>query len=117
MNFQDLRAKALAATPGEWKAVNWQGHHPATGFYDEWYLDTNDKPCDYFEESPGEYKNNHWDLERAKKDIEYMAAANPQVILKLLDELVENYRIRDIMRDRLKEANAKLSKIQKVLGK
>jgi hypothetical protein len=82
MSHDDLRAKAKAATPGPWEAG--ENH--------------NDEPCVYAD------NGNRWIavlphlcvtpiLEMAQADAAFIAAASPDVVLGLLDEIERLRRI------------------------
>ena len=95
MNYDDLRAKALAATPGPWYAADWDE--------DDGSDTTTVEAREPEVISPGQ--SNIWpdgiarrrvaithDGERPLEDSAFIAAANPATVLSLLDEIAAQYR-------------------------
>jgi hypothetical protein len=85
-NYAELRALALAATPGNWSAGG-----PSFGATTPKYLmDVTTDIDAYGDEAtvcngPGDWSEEYWPERSA--NMEYIAAANPAAILALLDEV------------------------------
>lgn len=72
LNLTDIEKKALAATPGPWDAYFETGIHPFV--------------CTYTEDKKG-YRKIKDAVGRNYKDVEYIAAASPDVVLALIQAL------------------------------
>ena len=81
-DYDDLRAKAQAATPGPWWAVDnsvWDAPTPPPPESDD---DAFGEWCGWRREDVVHgYRSN------VEADVEFIAAANPAVVLALLDEI------------------------------
>ena len=84
VDYDDLRAKALAATPGPWRAVCRDVGNPDNALpwdhdrFLQWELEGPPEP-------PGRGQ-------LYGEDAHYIAAANPATVLSLLDEIAAQYR-------------------------
>lgn len=74
-DYDDLRAKAMAATPGPWK-WGWRNDDVTPGS-----VHTDEPNCRAVAMCP------RYGKREFKRDAAYIAAANPAVILALLDEI------------------------------
>ncbi len=71
IDLDDLKAKALAATSGPWFAKDYGDYE---GKESHWYIDTAERLADYVNQPDETIAPNHWDQERAEKDIKFIAA-------------------------------------------
>jgi hypothetical protein len=87
VDLTNLESLAKLATPGPWVAVNYLDYDCVN---DHWYLDTARDRADYSQtEYPEMITENHWDADRADNDFKYIAAVNPNEILKLIEYIRE----------------------------
>lgn len=82
-DIDKLEALARAATPGPWTASDY-GTYDGKG--EAWYVDTPDDRADIASDEGG-VKPNHWDANRGRRDMQFIAAANPKVVLALIAEV------------------------------
>lgn len=83
-DYSELKKLAKAATPGPWTAVDYRSY---AGDQPHWYLDTSAGKADIADSQDGTIDPNHWDDERGERDMKFIAAANPTVVLELVAEL------------------------------
>lgn len=85
--YKQLREALDKATPGPWVAVNYGNFHPGFGERDEWYVDTPGKKADIYTDEGIAPNRAMTGDPRNEWDMKYVAAANPQTITALLNEL------------------------------
>lgn len=83
IDLEELERLAKAATPGPWEASDYGSYD---GQSEAWYVDTTSKQADIYSDEGG-IAANHWDADRGKHDMQFVAAANPATILALTAEV------------------------------
>lgn len=86
VDLDELKKLSLEATKGPWVARDY-GNYDGTSPH--WYIDTGHDLANYVSESDNLLAPNHWDDKRAERDLKFIAAANPAVILALIAEIEE----------------------------
>lgn len=83
--YQTLEVLARNASPGPWTAHDWKdysGEHPF------WFVDLLDRPAEYYRsDTELSIVPKHFDEQHAENDIKYIVAANPVVILDMINRI------------------------------
>jgi hypothetical protein len=95
IDIDKLEALAKAATPGPWEAVNYGSYD---GKDEGWYVDTSADKADIAPDAGG-IQPNHWDAGRGRRDMQFIAATNPVVILALIAEVRALRNLESAVRD------------------
>jgi hypothetical protein len=96
IDIDKLEALAKAATPGPWEAVDYGSYD---GKDEGWYVDTSADKADIAPDAGG-IQPNHWDAGRGRRDMQFIAATNPVVILALIAEVRALREFHGFFRDR-----------------
>ena len=83
LDLDQLEALAKAATPGPWTACDYGSYD---GKAEGWYVDTTADKADIAPDAGG-IQPNHWDTGRGRRDMQFIAAANPEAVLALIAEV------------------------------